>query len=132
MTSDVPEQIDGCEMLAYAPDLADLPFADVLQLKVGGEWLGRVPRLAICEWDYRPILMLFFCDEQWNSLGVQGLERPGPTRPRPVADLMLRAELYYPGIATRWILLPKANGGAYVPSTDAELDQYWREQRSDG
>ena len=132
MTSDVPEQIDGCEVLAYVVELADLPFTDVLQLNVGGEWLGRVPRLAICEWDYRPTLMLFHCDERWNSLGVQGFERPGPMRPRSVIDVMGRAERYYPGSATRWILLPKADGGAYAPSTDAELDQYWREQHGDG
>jgi hypothetical protein len=132
MSSDVPEQIDGCEVLAYAAELADLPFTDVLQLNVGGEWLGRVPRLAICEWDYRPILMLFHCDERWNSLGIQGFERPGPRRPRSVIDVIGRAERYYPGSAARWILLPKANGGAYSPSTDAELDQYWREQHGDG
>lgn len=131
MNYDVPEQIDGCDVVAYAAALADLPFTDVLRVSVGGKWLGRVPRLAICECDVRPILLLFHCDERWNTLGVQGMDRPGPMRPRTVADMMLRAERYYPGIATRWVLLPKANGGAYAPSTDAELDKYWREMQGD-
>jgi hypothetical protein len=127
-----PAQIDGCNVLAFTSELGDLPFTDVLRLNVGGEWLGRVPRLAICEWDHRPILMLFHCDDQWNSLGVQGWERPDPMRPRTVAEVMQRAERYYPGIAGRWILTEKADGGAYAPSTDAQLDEYWREQHPDG
>ena len=124
-----PEQIDGCSVLAYAHDLADLRFTDVLKLNVDGKWLGRVPRLAICEWDFRPTLMLHHCDGQWNSLGVQAWERPGPERPRTVSDVMQRTECYYPGIANRWILLAGANGGAYAPSNDADLDRYWHNER---
>ena len=127
-----PAQIDGCNVLAFASELADLPFTDALRLNVDGEWLGRVPRLAICEWDQGPILMLFHCDEQWNSLGVQGFERPGPARLRSVADVMHRAERYYPGITGRWKLMEKADGGAYAPSTDAQLDEYWGDQHPHG
>ena len=132
MILEVPEQIDGSTVLAYATALSDLPFIDALRLNVGGQWLGRVPQLAICESDQRPVLMLFHCDERWNSLGVQSFERPEPRRPTTVADVMQQAERYYPGIAARWILLQKANGGAYAPSTDAQLDEYWREQHPDG
>ena len=128
MSSDVPAQIDSCEVLAYTDDLSDLPFTDRLRLNVGGRWLGRVPRLAICEWDHRPILMLIHCDDDWNSLGVAGYERPGPDRPSSVADLIRRTERYYPGITSHWHLQPKARGGTYEPSTNDELDRYWREQ----
>ena len=123
-----PAEIDGCKVLAYTVALKDLPFTDALRLNVDGKWLGRVARLAICEWDYRPVLMLFHCDEQWNSLGVQAFEKPGSDRPRTVADVMERSQRYYPGIADRWILLAKADGGAYAPSSDAELDRYWHER----
>jgi hypothetical protein len=126
-----PTRIHGCDVLAYAHDLADLPFTDALRLNVGVAWLGRVPRLAICEWDVRPTLTLYHCDEHWNCLGVQGWERPAPDRPRTVSDVIQRTERYYTGIANRWVLLAGAQGGTYAPSNDAELDRYWTEQRGD-
>lgn len=122
-----PEEIDSCKVLAYVVVPPELPFTDVLNLNVGGKWLGRVPRLAICEWDYRPILMLFHCDDEWNSLGVQAWERPSPDRPRTVAEVIDRTDRYYPGLRAGWILLPSSNGGTYAPSSDDDLDRYWRE-----
>jgi hypothetical protein len=122
-----PEKIDSCKVLAYAIVPAEVPFTDVLCLIVGGVRLGRVPRLAICEWDYRPILMLFHCDDEWNSLGVQGWEMPSPNRPRTVADVVAQTERYYPGLGAAWVLLPASMDGTYAPSSDEELDNYWRE-----
>ena len=60
-----PAQIDGCYVLAFASELADLPFTDALHLNVDGEWLGRVPRLAICEWNQRPILGFLAGPMRW-------------------------------------------------------------------
>jgi len=122
-----PEEIDSCAVLAYVDVPDELEFTDVLSLFVGGVRIGRVPKLAICEWDHRPILMLFHCDDDWNSLGVHTWERPSSDRPRSVADVIARADHYYPGLRSRWILLPSANGGAYAPSSDEELDRNWRE-----
>ena len=74
-----------------------------MRLNVDGAWIGRVPNLAICEWDVRHELMLMHCDEQWNVVGVQGWNAPGAAPPKSVAEVVALAERYYRGLGSAWV-----------------------------
>jgi hypothetical protein len=98
-----PATLDGCRVLAYVVVDDSAIFTGRLQLNVGGEWIGRVPRLAICEWDVRPELLLLHCDESWNVLGVQGWNAPGVRQPSTVPEVVAVVERYYQGLQPNWI-----------------------------
>ena len=105
-----PKAIDSCLVLAYVSIPDDVPYANTGHIYADGRWLGRVPRLAICEWNFRPELMLFHCDKRWRSLGCEG-----PAGSTTVADLVNRAERQYPGLRSHWTYLPLAANGRYTP-----------------
>ena len=58
--------------------------------------IGRVPRLAICKDKDSGLFTLYYCDDDWNLLGVA-------TDYQTVDAAKRRAERIYPGSFTRWI-----------------------------
>ena len=75
---------------------SSVKFMNRKNLNVGGEWLGEVPKLAICknieERDYR----LVHCDNDWNHLcGVETRES--------IQEIKDVAEKHYNGINSKWI-----------------------------
>ena len=100
-----PATLDGCRVLAYAVVDDSVAFTGRLRLNVGGKWLGRVPRLAICEWDFKPELVLLHCDDSWNVLGLQGWNAPDVHGPETIAEVIAAAEKYYEGLQSHWIYL---------------------------
>ena len=62
---------------------------------VDGKEIGKVPRLAICKDKASGLFTLYYCDEDWNPLGVA-------TDYRSIDSAKLRAERIYPGSSTRW------------------------------
>jgi hypothetical protein len=63
---------------------------------VGGKEIGRVPCLAICEEKLSGKPTLYYCDENWKMLGVAA-------NYESIEAAKRRAELIYPGVATRWV-----------------------------
>jgi len=99
-----PEVLDDCRVLAYASTDGST-FTGRLCLNVGGEWLGRVPRLAICTFGKSTELVILHCNESWQVLGIQGWNSPGMDSPSSLSEVMARVEQYYQGLEARWIPL---------------------------
>lgn len=90
-----PPVIGSARVLSYA-FVDDIPYRKHGRLWVGGKIVQAVPRLAIAVnlgKDIGP--MLFHCDEEWNVLGTSGAAS--------IAAVKARAELNYPGVASRWV-----------------------------
>jgi hypothetical protein len=107
-----PTYLDGCRVLAYAAVPHNAEFTGVLQLNVDGTWIGRVPHLAICEWDVRSELMLMHCDERWNVIGVQAWNALGAAAPETVAEVVDQAGRYYRGLESAWVYVAPYKGRA--------------------
>jgi hypothetical protein len=72
-----------------------MEYTERIHLIVGGERLGRVPNLAVCQNYYVPgDVLLLFCDHEWNSQGCIAFTT--------VEEAKLKAERGYPAIADRW------------------------------
>ena len=97
-----PAALDGCRVLAYARTDEPVAFTGQLRLNVGGQWLGRVPWLAICKDESSQQVVVLHCSESWTVLGVQGWNAPGAPGARSVSEAMLRMERYYRGLQARW------------------------------
>jgi hypothetical protein len=92
-----PPVIDYSRVIAYAIVDSEVEWTGRQRLFVGGELLGCVPRLAICQNVSGPLtdILLLHCDESWASLGCSG----GPT----VDDVKAIAERAYRGITAKWV-----------------------------
>jgi hypothetical protein len=91
-----PPVLDCARVIAYAHIGPSIPCLAKSLLYVGGNLLGRVPALAICEnlgTDLGPLL--FHCDGQWNVLGSSGAET--------IEAAVLAAERNYPGLQKHWV-----------------------------
>lgn len=100
-----PKNLNGCRVLAYVRT-DDAVFTGLLRLNVGGDWLGRVPCLAICAFGEASELVVLHCDESWNVLGIQGWNMVGtdaPSSPSEVASIVAK---YYQGLEARWTHVP--------------------------
>lgn len=83
-------------VVEYANVDATVKFIDRKTLNVGGEWLGAVPKLAICRNIETSEFELSHCNEDWESLcavqtaatieGIKGI-----------------AEKHYNGIGSKWV-----------------------------
>jgi hypothetical protein len=94
--------------MAYAHIDSSILFQGTTRLYVGGNLLGRVPALAICEnLGPQPDILLFHCDDDWNVLGSSGAET--------IDGAIQLAERNYPGLTPRWVSLdnPVAAALAY-------------------
>lgn len=90
-----PPVINSARVLSYA-FVDDIPYRKHGRLFVGDEPLEAVPRLAIVVnlgKDIGPLLD--HCDEEWKVLGTSGADS--------VAAVKAKAELNYPGVASRWV-----------------------------
>ena len=107
-----PPVIDSAKTLCYAINDSDVVFTDRIHLIVGGERLGEVPRLAICENYGKPDdILLLFCDENWESKGVIGFDS--------IEAAKAKAEIGYQGISAKWVDLKAPKD---------ELDRFLREE----
>jgi len=90
-----PPALDCAHAIEYAVVDASVRFEQRHWLNVGGEWLGAVPRLAICRNLDESQFMVFHCGEDWNVLGVaSGYDT--------IADAKARAERSYHGLMQKW------------------------------
>jgi hypothetical protein len=92
-----PPVLDMARVIAYAFVDNSVQWTGRQTLFVGGQKLGPVPRLALCQnvsGELRDIL-LFHCDEQWDVLGVSGAET--------IEAAKASAERAYRGITPKWI-----------------------------
>lgn len=99
MTLAAPPPVLSCaRVIAYVHIDTSIPYLAKTQLYVGGNLLGRVQALAICE-NLGPDLgpLLFHCDDQWNVLGASGAET--------VEGTILAVERNYPGLKDHWVWL---------------------------
>ena len=84
-------------VIAYAILDPSVEWTGRQRLFVGGQLLGPVPRLALCQnigGDLTDILLLH-CNDDWESLGASG----GPT----LEDAKAEAERVYRGVSAKWI-----------------------------
>ena len=104
MDSNVPPPVlERARVVEYAAVDDTVKFTGALHLFVGGERLGPVPQLAICQDLDDGELLLFHCDNDWNVLGHQAWNSPhGPTL-SSVQDVKDRAERFYAGISSHWV-----------------------------
>ena len=88
-----PPALDGGRLLAYAIVDETVAHTGASTLHVDGKPIGAVPRLAVVQ--HETGVLLLFCDERWNSIGV--VECPS------VAEAQRRTESEYRGLSTKWI-----------------------------
>jgi len=89
-----PPILDSAKVLCYALIPDSVEFTRTL-LFIDGVEVGRVPRLAICQYRNTSEVLLFHCDGEWNVLGCTGLDS--------MEKAKQRAERTYPGIGSHWI-----------------------------
>ncbi|MBK8069805.1 MAG: ClpX C4-type zinc finger protein [Rhodanobacteraceae bacterium] len=97
-----PPVLDSSRVLRYAVVDNSVNFTNRIKLNVAGEWLGKVPRLAISKNYVVPDdYLLLFCGESWEVLGVISGEN--------IEMLMAKAERGYEGIKNLWIEHPASD-----------------------
>jgi ClpX C4-type zinc finger len=89
-----PPALEGARLLAYAIVDGTVTHAGNSTLCVDGKLMGAVPCLAICQQKAEAVLLLF-CDEEWNSLGVVECSS--------LVEAKKRAESEYKGLSTKWV-----------------------------
>jgi hypothetical protein len=113
--SPAPSILAGTYVVAYAHAGESVTFVQRKNLSVEGEWLGRVPCIAICENFETSEFMIQYCDESWDTLGIgAGL--------KTVDEAKSRAELSYVGISSRWRDSAVSKSEAFI-AYKAELAQ---------
>ena len=90
-----PPALDCAHAIEFAIVDDTVSFEQRQTLNVGGEWLGAVPRLAICQNFDETQVMVFHCDRDWVVLGVAaGYDS--------VAEAKAKVERSYHGISAKW------------------------------
>ena len=88
--------LDCARVLAYAEVDESETYIEQGCFYVDGKLLGRVPRLAICQYLDEAEVLIFHCDSDWNSLGAQGGFQS-------VEEAKTRIVRSYPGLHSKWI-----------------------------
>ena len=92
-----PPIIAGLYVLEYAHVDETVVFSQRKTLNVSGEWLGRVPNLAICQpFDSREF-MVQHCSVEWEPLGIAAGYNS-------VIEAKNSTERSYTGISEKWNL----------------------------
>ena len=65
-----PAALDSARVLAYTTLDESVAHSGSHSVIVGGEPIGRVPRLAIAQNEDEVEVLLLYCDEQWQVLGA--------------------------------------------------------------
>ena len=96
-----PLIIDSAKVLEYAIVDSSVEYTGKCALFVGGELLGEVPKLALCQNYKATDFLLFHCNEAWEVLGAGGYPS--------VEEAKRSCEKSYKGIANKWIMVAKPN-----------------------
>lgn len=91
-----PPVLEGGRLLAYAMVDESIVNTGRSTLYVDGKLLVSVPRLAICQVGGASNVLLLFCDESWNALGVVECASQEAA--------FERAESEYQGLRRKWIV----------------------------
>jgi len=94
MTEKPPLAIACARPIAWARTNSPVRFTGRLHLYVDGERLGQVPILVIAKYRKDDEIMLFHCDEEWNTEGAAGYDS--------VEEAKQKAERAYEGISAHW------------------------------
>lgn len=118
-----PPVLAGARVLEYAIVDETVIFTGRLELHNDGERLGPLPRLAICQAFDSEELLLFYCDDTWETLGVEAWNGPDDGQSGSVEDVKRSAESYYSGISARWVALGVAEdeAKAYYQAQESEF-----------
>lgn len=83
-------------VVEYAVVDSTVKFMNRKNLNVGGNWLGAVPKLAICKNLETSEYHLSHCDDEWNDLcAVQTA--------KTIQEIKEIAEKHYQGIGKNWV-----------------------------
>jgi hypothetical protein len=107
-----PPVLDGARLLAYAVVDETIAHTGISTLYVDAKPIGAVPRLAVVQQETGAVLLLF-CDEHWNSIGVVECSS--------LSEAQKRAESEYRGLSTKWV---NAN------VSEREVARYMEEQNN--
>ena len=102
-----PPVLAGDYVVAYAAVDESVQFVQRHTLSVDGQWLGRVPHLAICEDFESAEVLVHHCDELWEPLGISGGYKT-------VDEAQQRTELSYPGLSSKWVRASTAKVDAHA------------------
>lgn len=111
-----PPEIAGLYVVEYAHADRSVQFEQRRTLNVDGEWLGRVPCLALCTPFGGSEYLIQHCDSNWAPLGVSG----GHVSAKEAKKAVERS---YHGVAARWEKQPvskRAASAAYRAALKAE------------
>jgi len=100
-----PPILAGARVLEYAIVDETVVFTGRLQLYNDSERFGPLPRLAICQAFGSDELLLFYCNDSWETLGVETWNGPDDGQTGSIEDVKRSAENYYNGISSCWIAL---------------------------
>jgi hypothetical protein len=92
-----PPVLAGLYVVTYATADADVIFEQRQTLNVDGQWLGRMPFLAICQDFNSGEYLIQHCTEDWEPMGVAGGYAS-------MDEAKARIERSYHGISNKWIL----------------------------
>ena len=95
MVNQPPAVLAGTYVIAYARVDDSVTFVQRHSLAVEGDWLGRVPCLAICEDFKTPGVMVQFCDDAWETIAIAAGYAT-------VDEAKRRTEQSYEGIRAIW------------------------------
>lgn len=91
-----PPALDCAYVIEYAVTDESVTFEQRCTLNVGGEWLGEVPNLALCQNLDGTEFMVLHCNPDWAVVGVAA----GYGSIQEAKD---RTERSYHGITQKWI-----------------------------
>jgi hypothetical protein len=92
-----PPVLAGFYVVAYAEADDSVTFEQRRTLNVDGNWLGRVPYLAICQEFDAPRFAVQHCTSDWAPLGIAG----GYGSAEEAREAIERS---YHGISGKWVL----------------------------
>lgn len=91
-----PPALDFAHVIEWAMNDETVSFEQRHTLNVGGEWLGEVPHLAICQNFDESEFLVFHCSSEWQVLGVAAGYRS-------IQEAKERTERSYHGITSKWV-----------------------------
>jgi hypothetical protein len=91
-----PPVLAGTYVVSYAHADSSVTFVQQNTLAVDGEWLGRVPCLAICQDFESSEYLVQHCDADWQPFGIVAGYKTAEAAKQ-------RLERSYVGITSKWI-----------------------------
>ena len=91
-----PPALDCAQVIKFAFVDETVTFEQRQTLNVGGEWLGQVPHLAICQALGETEYIVFHCSREWEVLGVAAGYGT-------IQDAKQKTERSYHGITAKWM-----------------------------